>query len=88
MADPINSAPAAREGDGGHAAEIAARDAEIERLRGLLVTRDQELGEATGRLKIIEDRSERMARVVERIPIPGLAWIVSGAMRVLRPSDS
>ena len=38
------------------------------------------------RLKIIEDHSERMSRLVARIPIPGLAWIASAVLRVLQAS--
>jgi hypothetical protein len=86
MAEPINSLSAAREAGTDLEAEIAARDEEILRLRDLLITRDAELGAVKGRLKIIEDHSERMSRLVAKIPIPGLAWVASGILRVLGAS--
>jgi hypothetical protein len=67
-------------------AEIATRDEEILRLRDLLIARDAELGSVKGRLQIIEDHSERMSRLVARIPIPGLQWIASAVLRVLQAS--
>jgi hypothetical protein len=86
MADPINSLRAVGSDEVDHEAEIAERDEEILRLRDLLITRDAELGAVKGRLKIIEDHSERMSRLVARIPIPGLAWIASAVLRVLQAS--
>jgi hypothetical protein len=86
MPDPINSTEAVGGSQAEHEAEIAKRDEEILRLRDLLITRDAELGQARGQLKIIEDHSERMARLVARIPIPGLAWIASAVLRVLQAS--
>lgn len=64
-------------------AEIATRDEEILRLRDLLIARDAELGAARGRLQIIEEHSERMARVAARIPLPGAARLVDAALRLL-----
>jgi hypothetical protein len=87
MVDPINlraAAAAEAEPKLDHEAEIARRDEEILRLRDLLITRDAELGQARGQLKIIEDHSERMSRLVARIPIPGLQWIASAVLRVLQ----
>ncbi len=65
-------------------AEIARRDEEILRLRDLLIARDAELGDVRGRLKIIEDHSERMSRLAARIPLPGAAWLVDGLLRLLQ----
>jgi hypothetical protein len=84
MADPINLRAAAPDPEPDFEAEIARRDEEILRLRDLLITRDAELGQTRGQLKIIEDHSERMARLVARIPIPGLQWIASAVLRVLQ----
>ncbi len=86
MPDPINSTEAVGASQAEHEAEIARRDEEILRLRDLLITRDAELGQVRGQLKIIEDHSERMARLVARIPIPGLAWVASAILRVLQVS--
>lgn len=83
MPDPINSTEAVAGSTGEHAAEIARRDEEILRLRDLLITRDAELGQVRGQLKIIEDHSERMARLAARIPLPGLGWIVDAMLRLL-----
>lgn len=86
MADPTNSLDAVGRSQAELEAEIAERDEEILRLRDLLIARDAELGAAKGRLQIIEDHSERMSRLVARIPIPGLAWIASAILRVLQAS--
>lgn len=77
MPDPTNS-PSAVD------SSRADLEAEILRLRDLLITRDAELGAAKGRLKIIEDHSERMSRMVARMPIPGLAWLASAVLRALQ----
>jgi hypothetical protein len=86
MPDPINSLDVPPRSQAELEAEISSRDEEILRLRDLLIARDAELGEARGRLQIIEDHSERMSRLVARIPIPGLAWIASAILRVLQAS--
>jgi hypothetical protein len=83
MADPTKSLDAVERSQAELEAEIVARDEEILRLRDLLIARDAELGAVKGRLKIIEDHSERMSRLVARIPIPGFAWIASAILRVL-----
>ena len=83
MPEPINSTETVRpqaELD----AEIAQRDEEILRLRDLLITRDAELGQARGQLKIIEDHSERMARLAARIPLPGVGWVIDALLRLLQ----
>jgi hypothetical protein len=87
MADPINIRAAASDPSPDFEAEIARRDEEILRLRDLLITRDAELGAVKGRLKIIEDHSERMSQLVAKVPIPGLAWIASAVLRVLQASS-
>jgi hypothetical protein len=86
MADPINLPDEAVRPQASPDEEIASRDEEILRLRDLLIARDAELGAVKGRLQIIEDHSERMSRLVARIPIPGLAWIASAVLRVLQAS--
>ena len=81
MADPIDL----RATDPGtdFEEEIALRDEEILRLRDLLIARDQELGQLRGRLKVIEDHSERMARLAAKIPIPGGAWIIDALLKLM-----
>jgi hypothetical protein len=86
MPDPVNSLDASPRPQAELETEIARRDEEILRLRDLLIARDAELGEAKGQLKVIEDHSERMSRLVARIPVPGLAWIAGTILRVLQAS--
>lgn len=86
MPDPINSLDTVGRPQLDFEAEIARRDEEILRLRDLLIARDAELGAVKGRLKIIEDHSERMSRLAARLPIPGLAWIASAVLRLLSAS--
>lgn len=83
MADPINLHAATDKQIADQNDEIARRDEEILRLRDLLITRDAELGQARGRLKVIEDHSERMARLAARIPLPGAAWIVDALLKLM-----
>jgi hypothetical protein len=64
-------------------AEIAQRDEEILRLRDLLIARDAELGQVRGQLKVIEDHSERMARLAHKIPLPGVAWIIDALLKLM-----
>ena len=84
MADPIKPLRAVDSDAVDHEAEIARRDEEILRLRDLLIARDQELGQVRGQLKIIEDHSERMARLAARIPMPGVGWVVDALLRLLQ----
>jgi hypothetical protein len=84
MPEPINSTEAVGRSQTDHEAEIARRDEEILRLRDLLITRDAELGQVRGQLKIIEDHSERMARLAARIPMPGVGWVVDALLRLLQ----
>jgi hypothetical protein len=83
MPEPINL----RAATGGRGAdrdeEIARRDEEILRLRDLLITRDAELGQVRGQLKVIEDHSERMARIAAKIPLPGAAWIIDALLKLM-----
>jgi hypothetical protein len=83
MADPINLRAAAPDPRPDIENEIARRDEEILRLRDLLITRDQELGQARGQLKVIEDHSERMARLAARIPLPGVGWAIDALLKLL-----
>jgi hypothetical protein len=84
MADPINlraAAPDPPQPDIEN--EIARRDEEILRLRDLLITRDKELGQVRGQLKVIEDHSERMARLAAKVPLPGAAWIIDALLKLM-----
>jgi hypothetical protein len=83
MADPINLRAASPEREPDPAEDIARRDEEILRLRDLLITRDQELGQVRGQLQVIEDHSARMARVAAKIPLPGAAWIIDALLKLL-----
>jgi len=86
MADPINLRAAAPEPEPNELdarEEIARRDEEILRLRDLLITRDHELGQVRGQLKVIEDHSERMARLAAKFPLPGLAWVVDTLLKLM-----
>lgn len=47
--------------------ELAREKQEVERLRGLLVTRDRELGEALGRLAEREGRSGRLTGIAKKL---------------------
>lgn len=83
MPDPIKLPTASRRDAVDLEAEIARRDEEILRLRDLLIARDAELGQARGQLKMIEDHSERMARLAAKIPLPGGAWIVDALLKLM-----
>lgn len=66
--------------------ELARRQAEILRLRDLLIAKDAELGAAKGRLAELDERSARIANIAARIEsrVPGLGRLVGTAVRVLR----
>jgi hypothetical protein len=83
MADPINLRAETGGRDAVGSEEIARRDEEILRLRDLLITRDVELGQVRGQLKVIEDHSERMARIAAKIPLPGAAWIIDALLKLM-----
>jgi hypothetical protein len=65
---------------------IRRRDEEILRLRDLLIQRDAELGAAKGRLKMIDQGSQRLADAIGRIPIPGSSRLLHGLIRLLKGS--
>jgi hypothetical protein len=83
MADPINLPDAVVRPQADRDEEIASRDEEILRLRDLLISRDAELGQVRGQLKVIEDHSERMARLAAKIPLPGGAWLLEAVLRLM-----
>lgn len=83
MPEPINSLDRVDSAETDLQAEIATRDEEILRLRDLLIARDAELGAVKGRLKIIEDHSERLSRLTARIPIPGARWMIDALLRLM-----
>ena len=62
--------------------ELAREKAEVERLRGLLVTRDGELGAARGRLKELEARSRYVMGAIRRLrELPANVRRVLGRLR-------
>jgi chromosome segregation ATPase len=67
-------------------AELERREAEIVRLRDLLVARDAELGSARGRLLRYERRFGRVKRTIDELrsgaPVKGVAG--KAARRLLR----
>lgn len=78
--------PAAPAGaDGEFERELNGYKEEVLRLRDLLIARDAELGAARGRLAQVEQHAQRVARIADRIPIPGVARILAGLARLLRP---
>jgi hypothetical protein len=83
MADPIKLPSASSRQQPDLESEIAERDEEILRLRDLLIARDAELGQVRGQLKVVEDHSERMARLAARIPLPGAGWLVDALLKLL-----
>lgn len=64
--------------------QIQDRDEEILRLRDLLIRRDGELGAAKGRLKMMEQGSQRISNAATRIPIPGATRLIHGLIRFLQ----
>jgi hypothetical protein len=64
--------------------ELEESNTEVERLRGLLVARDLELGAAKGKLAELEDHLRRLTRAVQRIlRLPGLVGLAIAALRAL-----
>lgn len=63
MAEQARQAEASGGAGGGEAAELRA---EVERLRGILVERDRELGKARGRLLEIDEHPLRYAGLIIR----------------------
>jgi hypothetical protein len=66
------------------AAELAAQEEEVLRLRNLLIDRDRELGQARGRLTMIEQSSRRLGEAAARIPIPGATRLLQGLIRLVQ----
>ncbi|MBS1846360.1 MAG: hypothetical protein JST53_18275 [Actinobacteria bacterium] len=64
--------------------ELAQRDQEILRLRDLLMTRDQELGELKGRIAMIDQASRSLGDAVARIPIPGATRVLQALIRFVQ----
>lgn len=65
-------------------AELDRRSEEILRLRDLLIGRDAELGAARGRLKMMEQNSQRLSQLAARIPIPGTTRLLQGLIRFVQ----
>jgi hypothetical protein len=65
-------------------AELARRDEEILRLRDLLITRDQELGDLKGRIAMVEQASRRLGEAAARVPIPGATRILQALIRFVQ----
>lgn len=65
-------------------AELARRDEEILRLRDLLIIRDAELGDAKGRLAMIEQASRRLGEAAARVPIPGATRLLHALIRFVQ----
>lgn len=57
---------------------------EVQRLRDLLIDRDRELGEARGRLAMIEQGSRRLGEAAARVPIPGATRVLQGLIRLVQ----
>lgn len=64
--------------------ELARREEEILRLRDLLIIRDAELGDAKGRLAMIEQASRRLGEAAARIPIPGATRVLQALIRFVQ----
>jgi hypothetical protein len=73
-----------REPDPDLRAELARRDEEILRLRDVLITRDQELGELKGRIAMIEQATRRLGDAVAKIPIPGATRVLQMLIRFVQ----
>lgn len=66
-------------------AELAERDEEIQRLRGLLITRDAELGTALGRLAALEAHLQQLLGIAARLQrLPGATRLAKAGLRKLR----
>lgn len=66
--------------------ELDRRQAEILRLRDLLIGKDAELGLVKGRVAELEDRSMRLVGLKQKLDarVPGFRRVVSSLMRLLR----
>lgn len=86
QATPMESLPPEGQTDPELRDQLAHQQEEILRLRDLLVRKDAELGAAKGRLAELDDRSQRVANVSEKIEsrVPGLGRLIGTAVRLLR----
>jgi hypothetical protein len=66
--------------------ELDERDAEIQRLRDLLLVKEQELGEALGRLRELEDLASGLIALPNRVRarVPGAMRRGADGLRRLR----
>ena len=82
MAEPTT--PSAQQPDLG--SELDASRREIERLRGLLLERDVELGEVRGQLAFVEHQTQQLINFAGRVQarLPWLVAIARAAVRRLR----
>ncbi len=67
-------------------AELDRRQAEILRLRDLLIGKDAELGRAKGRVAELKDRTVRLTGFKQKLDarVPGFRMVVGGLMRLFR----
>ena len=81
MTSRLDSPPMAErmKSNAGAGEELARSEAEVERLRGLLVEQEAELGRLRGRVEELEDRINRMMGFARRLRRFG------PALRRLRP---
>lgn len=84
MADQITPVETSTDDRAELLAKLDRRDEEILRLRDLLIGRDAELGAARGRLKMMEQNSQRLSHLATRIPIPGATRVLQGLIRFVQ----
>jgi hypothetical protein len=84
MTDQITPVEAAADDRSELLLELDRREEEILRLRDLLIGRDAELGAARGRLKMMEENSQRLSNLAARIPIPGATRLLQGLIRFVQ----
>jgi hypothetical protein len=84
MADQITPMETSTDDRSELLAELDRRSEEILRLRDLLIGRDAELGAARGRLKMMEQNSQRLSQLAARIPIPGTTRLLQGLIRFVQ----
>lgn len=84
MADQITPLETAADDRSELLRELDRREEEILRLRDLLIGRDAELGAARGRLKMMEQNSQRLSHLATRIPIPGATRLLQGLIRFVQ----
>jgi arginine deiminase len=84
MADQITPVETSADDHSELLRELDRRNEEILRLRDLLIGRDAELGAAKGRLKMLEQNSQRLSHLATRIPIPGATRLIHGLIRFVQ----